>query len=82
MLTGWRATDVPVWLQALGWVALAAGAVVLLEAFARFVVEGVGTPAPAAPTERLVVGGLYYDESWTVLSLLMLTGNFLDYTAL
>jgi endo-1,4-beta-D-glucanase Y len=25
-------------------------------------------------------GGQYYDESWTVLSLLMLTGNFLDYT--
>jgi protein-S-isoprenylcysteine O-methyltransferase Ste14 len=32
---------------------------VLLEAFARFVIEGVGTPAPAAPTEKLVVGGLY-----------------------
>ena len=31
----------------------------LLHAFARFVVEGVGTPAPVAPTERLVVGGLY-----------------------
>jgi protein-S-isoprenylcysteine O-methyltransferase Ste14 len=26
---------------------------------ARFVIEGVGTPAPVAPTERLVVGGLY-----------------------
>jgi protein-S-isoprenylcysteine O-methyltransferase Ste14 len=35
------------------------GAAVLLEAFARFVIEGVGTPAPAAPTEKLVVGGLY-----------------------
>jgi protein-S-isoprenylcysteine O-methyltransferase Ste14 len=32
---------------------------VLLQAFVRFVVEGVGTPAPVAPTERLVVGGLY-----------------------
>lgn len=31
----------------------------LLHAFARFVMEGVGTPAPVAPTERLVVGGLY-----------------------
>jgi hypothetical protein len=28
----------------------------------------------------LLVGGTYYDESWTVLSLLMMTGNFLDYT--
>ena len=25
----------------------------------RFVVEGIGTPAPIAPTERLVVGGAY-----------------------
>ncbi len=25
-------------------------------------------------------GGQYYDESWTVLSMLMLRGNFLDYT--
>ena len=25
----------------------------------RFVIEGVGTPAPVAPTEHLVVGGLY-----------------------
>ena len=31
----------------------------LVHAFARFVVEGLGTPAPVAPTERLVVGGLY-----------------------
>jgi endo-1,4-beta-D-glucanase Y len=26
-------------------------------------------------------GGAYYEESWTVLSLLMMTGNFLDYTS-
>jgi endo-1,4-beta-D-glucanase Y len=32
-------------------------------------------------TLNLLVGGVYYDESWTMLSLLMLTGNFLDYTA-
>ncbi len=25
-------------------------------------------------------GGQYYDESWTMMSMLMLTGNFLDYT--
>jgi protein-S-isoprenylcysteine O-methyltransferase Ste14 len=30
-----------------------------MHAFARFVLEGVGTPAPVAPTEHLVVGGLY-----------------------
>jgi protein-S-isoprenylcysteine O-methyltransferase Ste14 len=33
--------------------------VVLVRAFARFVVEGGGTPAPVAPTERLVIGGDY-----------------------
>ena len=32
---------------------------VLLSAFVRFVIEGSGTPAPVAPTQRLVVGGLY-----------------------
>jgi len=28
----------------------------------------------------LLTGGAYYEESWTVLSLLVMTGNFLDYT--
>ena len=59
LLTGWSSAGAPAWVQAVGWVALAAGAAVLLDAFARFVVEGVGTPAPVAPTEKLVVGGLY-----------------------
>ncbi len=31
---------------------------------------------------NLYIGGQYYDESWTVMSLLMMTGNFLDYTQL
>jgi endo-1,4-beta-D-glucanase Y len=30
--------------------------------------------------DNLFVGGEYYDSSWTVMSLLMMTGNFLDYT--
>jgi protein-S-isoprenylcysteine O-methyltransferase Ste14 len=59
LLTGWQSAGAPAWLRTVGWIALAAGVAVLLEAFARFVVEGIGTPAPAAPTERLVVGGLY-----------------------
>jgi hypothetical protein len=29
-------------------------------------------------TLKLLVGGTYYDDSWTVMSLLMMTGNFLD----
>lgn len=58
-LTGWRTGGAPLWLQVVGWIAVVVAATVLLESFARFVVEGVGTPAPVAPTERLVVGGLY-----------------------
>jgi protein-S-isoprenylcysteine O-methyltransferase Ste14 len=46
-------------LQVLGVVLLIGGLGVLVHSFARFVVEGRGTPAPVAPTERLVVGGLY-----------------------
>jgi hypothetical protein len=30
--------------------------------------------------DNLFIGGEYYDSSWTVMSLLMMTGNFLDYT--
>ena len=58
-ITGWQFE--PVWppIQALGAVVTAAAAAVLIHAFARFVREGIGTPAPVAPTQHLVVGGLY-----------------------
>src|SRR3954451_13167917 len=59
LLTGWHATDPPVPLQIAGWLLIAAGLAALIHSFARFVIEGRGTPAPVAPTERLVVGGLY-----------------------
>ncbi|TPM27528.1 isoprenylcysteine carboxylmethyltransferase family protein [Mesorhizobium sp. B2-3-5] len=42
-----------------GGVLIVAAAGVLLHAFARFALEGLGTPAPVAPTERLVIGGIY-----------------------
>jgi protein-S-isoprenylcysteine O-methyltransferase Ste14 len=61
-LTGWNARDpLRYWapLEVGGWIVLAAGVAVLAEAFVRFVIEGRGTPAPIAPTERLIVGGLY-----------------------
>jgi protein-S-isoprenylcysteine O-methyltransferase Ste14 len=58
-LTGWEANAWWLPLRVLGALLIAAGAAVLLAAFGRFVVEGLGTPAPVAPTERLVVGGLY-----------------------
>ena len=35
------------------------GVVAVVACFVRFVAEGRGTPAPVAPTEELVVGGLY-----------------------
>jgi protein-S-isoprenylcysteine O-methyltransferase Ste14 len=58
-LTGWEAKDPWAPLVVVGAVLIAVGLVVLVQAFARFVVEGIGTPAPVAPTEHLVVGGLY-----------------------
>ena len=59
LLTGWETGDAALLLQVLGALLIAAGTVVLLEAFVRFVVEGTGTPAPVAPTAQLVVGGPY-----------------------
>src|SRR5262245_57730410 len=35
------------------------GLAVLLESFARFALQGIGTPAPVLPTRRLVVTGSY-----------------------
>jgi protein-S-isoprenylcysteine O-methyltransferase Ste14 len=61
-LTRWRFQDpLPYWapLRLLGAVLVVVGVGVLLGAFVQFVAEGIGTPAPVAPTEQLVVGGLY-----------------------
>jgi protein-S-isoprenylcysteine O-methyltransferase Ste14 len=58
-LTGWHARPGPWPLRALGLVLLAAGTAFLVSAFVRFVVEGLGTPAPVAPPTRLVIGGVY-----------------------
>jgi len=62
LLTGWEVRDaLPGWsvLRVVGALLIAAGAAVLLEAFVRFAMQGLGTPAAVAPTEHLVVGGLY-----------------------
>lgn len=58
-LTEWRMQ--PAWLplRMSGALLTLAGAIFLLHAFARFVVEGRGTPAPLAPTEHLVTSGAY-----------------------
>jgi protein-S-isoprenylcysteine O-methyltransferase Ste14 len=61
-ITRWDARELASYwwpVRIVGALLLGAGVVVLLQAFARFVREGVGTPAPVAPTERLVAGGLY-----------------------
>src|SRR3954447_7757772 len=59
LITGWRDDDPAPVLRVAGAVLLAAGLAALVQSFVRFVVEGAGTPAPVAPTERLVVGGAY-----------------------
>ena len=60
LITGWRpGTTQPAVMVAAGAVLTAAGCLVLLASFARFALDGLGTPAPQAPTEQLVVGGLY-----------------------
>jgi protein-S-isoprenylcysteine O-methyltransferase Ste14 len=61
-LTGWRLRQpFTHWLplRILGVLLVMTGAAVLVQAFVRFVVEGLGTPAPIAPPQRLVVGGMY-----------------------
>ena len=60
LLTGWETGgEVSPAAMVAGWLLVAAGLAALLPSFARFALEGVGTPAPVAPTEHLVVSGLY-----------------------
>ena len=59
LLTKWESLPAPLLLRIAGAVLAIAGLGFLLHAFWRFAVEGLGTPAPAAPTERLVTGGVY-----------------------
>jgi protein-S-isoprenylcysteine O-methyltransferase Ste14 len=59
LLTGWQTESAPLVVRVAGGALTALGAALLLHSFARFALEGLGTPAPIAPTERLVVGGVY-----------------------
>jgi protein-S-isoprenylcysteine O-methyltransferase Ste14 len=62
LITGWDVAATPGWwlpFRASGWLLIVAAAPVLLGAFARFALNGLGTPAPIAPTQHLVVQGLY-----------------------
>src|SRR4051812_9073929 len=60
LVTGWEGS--PPGLDAvdlLGGLVGLGGLAMVVACFVRFVREGRGTPAPTAPTEELVVGGLY-----------------------
>jgi protein-S-isoprenylcysteine O-methyltransferase Ste14 len=46
-------------LRVIGVLLAVAGAVPLIESFRRFAIEGLGTPAPIAPPQRLIVTGFY-----------------------
>ncbi len=62
LLTRWEVREtLPYWapMRVLGVILLIAGLIFLIQAFVRFVVEGLGTPVPMAPPARLVVGGAY-----------------------
>jgi protein-S-isoprenylcysteine O-methyltransferase Ste14 len=58
-LTRWEVRPTPWPVRLVGLVLLFAALPVLVGAFVRFVRDGLGTPAPVAPTERLVVTGPY-----------------------
>jgi len=61
-LSGWRTQPPLFGLEATRWLGvllIALGTPALLDAFARFALQGRGTPAPVLPPERLVVHGLY-----------------------
>ena len=45
--------------RVIGGLMIAAGTAVVLDSFARFALQGLGTPAPILPTRHLVVSGLY-----------------------
>ena len=52
-LLGWSA------IRVIGAVLIVTGLPLLLDSFARFAIQGLGTPAPVAPPRHLVVSGLY-----------------------
>lgn len=62
LVTGWQMERPLLGFEPVRWVGgglVFLGAAVLLEAFARFALQGRGTPAPIYPTEVLVVAGSY-----------------------
>src|SRR4029077_6421406 len=61
-ITGWQLQPPFLGLgltRGIGAIMLLARVTALLDSFARFALQGRGTPAPIAPTQNLVVTGLY-----------------------
>lgn len=61
-ISGWRMQPPLLGWAPLQWIGIALivfGAAIVIESFIRFVLKGVGTPMPIAPTQHLVVSGLY-----------------------
>jgi protein-S-isoprenylcysteine O-methyltransferase Ste14 len=61
-ISRWRFETPFAWwspLRIVGGLLVAAGGLALLDSFARFALQGLGTPAPVFPTRHLVVTGLY-----------------------
>ena len=61
-ISKWKVQPAPpgfLLIQLLGVLLLVTGILILLEAFARFALQGIGTPAPVLPARHLVVTGFY-----------------------
>ncbi len=58
-ITGWDLSHSNPALIAVGGLLVAGGLAALVASFARFALDGRGTPAPVAPTKTLVITGLY-----------------------
>ena len=83
LLTGWDAADPSLPARIAGAALIAAGGAVLLDAFARFALQGLGTPSPTTPTKRLVITGpnryvrnpMYLAVTATILGQWLLLGR-------
>jgi protein-S-isoprenylcysteine O-methyltransferase Ste14 len=61
-ISGWRMRPPLLHFSPFRWIGvllIVAGVAVLLDSFARFALQGLGTPAPVFPTRHLVVSGPY-----------------------
>ena len=83
LLTGWHPEAPPLAARVAGAALTLAGAAVLLDAFARFALQGLGTPSPTTPTDHLVVTGpnryvrnpMYLAVTATILGQWLLLGR-------